>query len=236
MGDYPPLPEVIFADELVEVIRILESIVGVKHPQRPSPPLDRVTQKICLLYVGRINEGDSEAANHLMTWLGLEPPKVMDTQQQTGVVNELMVQGLMHSVPRELPLSRDQLPNPRPIRRSAWLAENLGFGRAFDTHVPIAVLCYNARGAANPAFDQTIENLVTQYEPDLLIITETRVSGDKARDIGGKSWIELEGFSEGIWILWDPANVEGDFIHGSRHEMTLKFKVSLNRLLKLQDD
>ncbi|OMO88300.1 hypothetical protein CCACVL1_08476 [Corchorus capsularis] len=275
MDNLPPLPEIHLTNNLTGVIEILEGIVGITYPNRPCLPMDQMMRNLCLLYIGRVNQCDRQVARHLMVWLGMrgfapEPEEVMDVLQQTKIVEELMVQGLMHKIPREFPITTDQLPNPHPIlylrhedppravtftssrlkvafvqgdeiqrltvearssaipqrgitkhrlqfqvepddqpsieERLAWLTGN-SWAQAVDTYAPMRVLSCNARGPANPAFDQTMEALRNEHQPDLFIITEVRVFGDRAHairnNLGFDEMFEIkpEGFSGGIWFL-----------------------------------
>ncbi|OMO85191.1 hypothetical protein CCACVL1_10369 [Corchorus capsularis] len=99
---------------------------------------------------------------------------------------------------------------------------------------------YNARGAASPQFRRTVRELRDKHLPDIFIVTETRMAGQRAQDIrdsfgfDGMAWVDPKGFSDGICLLWDTAELEAEFVSKSNQEITLVFKVTNERLLQLQ--
>ena len=70
------------------------------------------------------------------------------------------------------------------------------------------VLIWNCRGALKPSFRQTILDLVNWHHPIIMVITETRLSGDRAKGImaslpfDGAMCSDTIGFARGIWLLW----------------------------------
>ncbi|XP_015934914.3 uncharacterized protein LOC107461000 [Arachis duranensis] len=69
-------------------------------------------------------------------------------------------------------------------------------------------MSWNVRGAASCAFRRTLKEFLRQYNPDIVILLETKVSGNNARRIiqgaGFNNFIieEAQGFIGGIWICW----------------------------------
>ena len=45
------------------------------------------------------------------------------------------------------------------------------------------IVSCNCRGALNPSFNNFVRDLVQTWSPAILIITETKVSGTRAKDI-----------------------------------------------------
>lgn len=74
------------------------------------------------------------------------------------------------------------------------------------------IICWNCRGAASKHFHRICKDLCREYKADILIILEPRCSGDKATKLVERmgfnsSWrMEAEGYSGGIWILWNSGN------------------------------
>ena len=70
------------------------------------------------------------------------------------------------------------------------------------------LLC-NCRGAGNPNFCQNFAELIRYHQPSIVVLVETRISSQRAEIIstglGFDSVVhfEAEGFSGGIWLLWD---------------------------------
>ncbi|OMO94467.1 reverse transcriptase [Corchorus capsularis] len=124
-------------------------------------------------------------------------------------------------------------------RRSALFRREVGLAckqlrqgghSPITTSFSMKIISYNARGAANPKFRQTVRDLKERYQPDLFIVTETRVSRDRAKNIrdslgfDGMSWVNPVGFSGGIWFLWDTADLVASFVRKSQQEITIQFQ------------
>ncbi|XP_052107411.1 uncharacterized protein LOC127740479 [Arachis duranensis] len=97
------------------------------------------------------------------------------------------------------------------------------------------ILAWNCRGVSSKGFPIMIRDLTYRYNLKLCILLETHVSGTKVegiiRKLGFDSWCisDAEGFSGGIWCLWngkdwqvEPVNVQRQLIH-------LKIKDNDNR-------
>ncbi|KAL4307123.1 uncharacterized protein LOC107605009 [Arachis ipaensis] len=75
-------------------------------------------------------------------------------------------------------------------------------------------MSWNCRGAASKAFSRTLRELTKVYKPDLVILMETRCSGDNAkkaiRSFGFDFYHieEAQGYSGGIWIMWKDPNLD----------------------------
>ena len=79
---------------------------------------------------------------------------------------------------------------------------------------PMNIILWNCRRALNPRFHLTLSTLINTYSHFLVIITETRVGGDRAKDIterlpfDGAIHLNTIGYSGGIWLLWNSDAVE----------------------------
>lgn len=75
-------------------------------------------------------------------------------------------------------------------------------------------LSWNVRGAANAHFNRTVRHFVQQHNPDILLLTETRVSQHDADeildDLPLHNWVisDTVGFKGGIWLLYNEEAVE----------------------------
>lgn len=82
----------------------------------------------------------------------------------------------------------------------------------------INILAWNVRGAGAWSFPHLIKDLKSNYRFQVLVILEPRVSGQRADkiieklDYGSSYRIEANGFSGGIWLLWDQSYVKIDII------------------------
>ncbi|XP_057746261.1 uncharacterized protein LOC130965520 [Arachis stenosperma] len=94
------------------------------------------------------------------------------------------------------------------------------------------IFSWNARGAASPNFTRVLKEYVSQYKPDLIAIQETRCSGTVAQNAIKKTCfnfnlvIDAQGFSGGIWLMWNNPNLLIQEI--SRNEQALHISVSYN--------
>ena len=76
------------------------------------------------------------------------------------------------------------------------------------------MLIWNCRGALNPNFHSLVSNLIRKHYPVILVIMETKVSGDRAKSItdrlpmDGAILVNNIGLSGGLWVLWDSTQVE----------------------------
>lgn len=83
------------------------------------------------------------------------------------------------------------------------------------------ILSWNCRGAGARSFPCLIQDLKRSHNVQMLIIIEPRISGVKADKIITKLGydynyrVEAEGFSGGIWLLWDKSNVNIHIINNS---------------------
>lgn len=81
-------------------------------------------------------------------------------------------------------------------------------------HLIMNIILWNCRGALNPHFQRTVADLVNRHSPAVLIITETRIGGDHAKEItsrlpfDGVIIADTIGFAGGIWLLWNSDRVD----------------------------
>nr|POE76376.1 hypothetical protein CFP56_38007 [Quercus suber] len=76
------------------------------------------------------------------------------------------------------------------------------------------ILSWNCRGAINPNFGTVVSEMIRKLHPAILIISETKVSGVRAKGIidripmDGVIVANSIGLSRGLWVLWDSRQVE----------------------------
>lgn len=94
------------------------------------------------------------------------------------------------------------------------------------------IITWNIRGAAGMDFRRAFHEIVAKYNSDVVILLETRTSGNRASSIiytlGFDSYIKIDamGFSGGIWLLWNPLNITIDPLASSFQELHCKVTVS----------
>lgn len=96
----------------------------------------------------------------------------------------------------------------------------------------ITFLVWNVRGAGGLEFRRVFHETIAQHKPNLVILTETRLSGERAQNtinsLGYEKHYKVDamGFSGGIWMLWDPSFVDVDILASSFQEIHSHVKVS----------
>lgn len=97
--------------------------------------------------------------------------------------------------------------------------------------VPMNVVFWNCRGALNPRFHSVLSDLLQRHSPDIVIVTETRVGGERAKSItdrlpfDGAIHADTIGFSGGIWVLWNSGVVEVTQLAKTEQEIHVIVKV-----------
>lgn len=76
------------------------------------------------------------------------------------------------------------------------------------------LLIWNCRGALSPNFHSIVNDMVRAHSPAIMILTETKVGGERAKCIvdrlpfDGVICANTLGLSGGLWVIWDSAQVE----------------------------
>ncbi|XP_074270863.1 uncharacterized protein LOC141594770 [Silene latifolia] len=86
------------------------------------------------------------------------------------------------------------------------------------------IMTWNVQGAGNPALLSMLTELVKVNNPQVLVLMETHISGDIAQRVcdrihfSGKTRVDAEGFSGGIWMFWRAESVTvTPLIHHAQH-------------------
>ena len=70
------------------------------------------------------------------------------------------------------------------------------------------IIFWNCKRALDPSFYQLVNNIIHAYSPLIMVITETRVGGTRAKEIidrfpfDGAAHTDTVGYVRGIWLLW----------------------------------
>ncbi|KAI9111887.1 hypothetical protein K1719_017577 [Acacia pycnantha] len=99
--------------------------------------------------------------------------------------------------------------------------------------IMMKILIWNCRGAANKGVATVIRNMKKRYRLYVVVILEPRISGGHATKVI-RSWgfnhstrVEADGFSGGIWILWESEDLCVDIL--LKNEQFIHCKLGLNR-------
>ena len=97
------------------------------------------------------------------------------------------------------------------------------------------IIVWNCRGARKPSFQKHVRDLVQSHDPTILVVMETRVGGERAREItdklpfDGAIHTDTIGYSSGLWVLWNADKVEVSSLANIEQEIHIVDKVrSLN--------
>ena len=93
------------------------------------------------------------------------------------------------------------------------------------------IIVWNCRGALKPNFQSHVRELVRNHNPAILVVMETRVGGDRAKEItnrlpfDGAILADTVGFAGGIWLLWNSDKVEVVHLASTEQEIHVEVKV-----------
>lgn len=86
-------------------------------------------------------------------------------------------------------------------------------------------LIWNCRGASKALFRKTIMDLVAWHSPIIMVITETKLCGARAKEIietlpfDGAEVFDTIGLAGGIWLLWNTNLVYVDILATTEQEV-----------------
>ena len=87
------------------------------------------------------------------------------------------------------------------------------------------IVIWNFQGALNPSFQSFLHSLVQTHHPAIMIITMTKTSGLKAKNITDRLQFDRAihanniGFTGGLWVLWDSTQVEVSKFSSTKQEI-----------------
>ena len=93
------------------------------------------------------------------------------------------------------------------------------------------VLLWKCRGALNSDFKRRVFEMAVNYFPSVMIITKTRVGGDRAARIyedlpfDGFFVTETIGYVGGLWLLWKKEEVDVFVLSSTKQEIHAIVKV-----------
>ncbi|KAL0005366.1 hypothetical protein SO802_012927 [Lithocarpus litseifolius] len=102
--------------------------------------------------------------------------------------------------------------------------------------VTMNVIVWNCRGALRPNFVSYVMDLVREFDPTILIVTETKVGGSRAKEItdrlpfDGAFHADTVGYAGGIWVLWNSDAVEITQLASTEQEIHGLVKVNSSGL------
>ncbi|CAN1182866.1 hypothetical protein LINPERHAP2_LOCUS36213 [Linum perenne] len=85
----------------------------------------------------------------------------------------------------------------------------------------IKLISWNCRGAGNDRFLSAFKSYILEFNPNVVILVEPKISGDNSvrvcRKLGFDAFLRVKvvGFSGGIWVVWHPTKFSLTFIDSS---------------------
>lgn len=102
--------------------------------------------------------------------------------------------------------------------------------------VQMNILMWNCRGALNPDFTRRVFEMVVNHHPSIMVITETRVGGKRAKRIikglpfDGFLTTKTIGYVGGLWILWKKEDAKVVHLASIEQEIHTTVKVCSTNL------
>ena len=93
------------------------------------------------------------------------------------------------------------------------------------------IIAWNCRGALKPSFQRHVRELIRCHNPAILVVMETKIGGEKSREITDRlpfdSAIHTEtiGYAGGLCLLWNSDRVEITALANTEQEIHSVVKV-----------
>ena len=102
--------------------------------------------------------------------------------------------------------------------------------------VKMNILMWNCRGALNPDFKRRIFEMAVNHQPSIMVISETRIGGERAERIieglpfDGFITTDTIGYAGGLWVLWKKDDAEVTLLASTEQEIHATVKVCSSNL------
>lgn len=93
------------------------------------------------------------------------------------------------------------------------------------------IIIWNCGGALKPSFQSHVRELVRDRDPVILVLIETKIGGDRAREISSRLpfdevfHTDTIGYAGGLWMLWKSDRVEVSTLSSTEQEIHAIVKV-----------
>lgn len=93
------------------------------------------------------------------------------------------------------------------------------------------IIIWNCNGALKPFFQTHVRELVRDHNSAILVLMETKVGDDRAREISsglpfdGAIHTDTIGYMGGLWMLWNSDRVEVTSLASTKQEIHTIIKV-----------
>ncbi|XP_030943860.1 uncharacterized protein LOC115968578 [Quercus lobata] len=102
--------------------------------------------------------------------------------------------------------------------------------------VKMNILMWNCRGALNPDFKRRIFEMAVNHQPSIMVISETRIGGERAERIieglpfDGFITTDTIGYAGGLWVLWKKVDAEVTMLASTEQEIHATVKIPPTKL------
>ena len=128
------------------------------------------------------------------------------------------------------------------LKRLNWSMVEAAMMNPNSVEVPLGqfaqmnILMWNYKGALNLDFKRRIFEIAINHNPAIIVITETRVGGDRAERIiadlpfDGFILTETTSYAGGLWVLWKKEEANIDLLTATEQEIHATVKVRCSNL------
>ena len=124
------------------------------------------------------------------------------------------------------------------LLRLGWKWKKVGLPLPTSEVAPVSCfisvmnyIIWNSRGSLKPNFQSHVRELARVYDPAIFVIMETRLGGERAKNItdrlpfDGAIHTDTIGWSGGLWLLWNSDLVEVILLSKTEQEIHVTVKV-----------
>ncbi|OIT00958.1 hypothetical protein A4A49_31088 [Nicotiana attenuata] len=124
----------------------------------------------------------------------------------------------------------DEEPPLHPLTSHLAMSMTPGGSSTISTDIPMKILLWNCRGAANPNFIRNIKSILVWNNPSVLTLTETKLYEHEnlKEELGFSGLLQARanGFSGGMVLLWKTDEVNVDPLVATNQELHATVQVS----------
>ena len=97
--------------------------------------------------------------------------------------------------------------------------------------ITMNIIVWNCKGALKPSFQRHVRELIRCHNPTILVVMETRIGGERAREITDRLpfddaiHTETIGYVGGLWLLWNSNRVEITTLANTKQKIHTVVKV-----------
>ncbi|OMO62293.1 DNA helicase PIF1, ATP-dependent [Corchorus olitorius] len=197
-------------EEMLHKPNILRELYsrGITHRTPPQLALEPTSQDICFIYPADKNTPVNIDGETRITYVLTTPPL-----RQFWISAKFTIDHSTNQTNHKLQFMID-----------TTLGKYASSSNQSTLLRPIKLLIFNVAGAANPEFIYIYAETCFEYNPDFVIITETRLTGSHSQSMNFTASTSLEpiGYFGGSWFLWNDNHIKLHIIAKTQNMITFK--------------